>query len=218
MADVNQVLKLVMNINYGGPGWSEGYYLDRASFADGLDIGSELAAWRANSLAVGGVMNWARLSFVDKPRNTVGVIKRPIKPRIYTGGTLYAGPLQQVQTALFYRTETTDGRWANRLFRGVPDDFVREQTITGVTSTIADVPAVLPDINDTAVAQVDIFRGFLKLMMANTFYIRKGPGPVVVWEMLPWNRLIFRGVADRQTGKAFGTPRGRARKRVPAGP
>lgn len=216
MATVSQVLKLVMNINYGGPGWSEGYYLDRASFADGLAIGGQLAAWRANSLAVGGVMNWARLSFIDRPRNTVGVINRPIKPRIYTGGTQYAGPIQQVQTSLFYRTETDDGRWANRLFRGIPDDFVREMTTTAPT-LMGTLPAVLPDINDTAVAQFDIFMGFLKLLMENTFYIRKGLGPTANWEMLPWNRLIFRGVADRQTGKAFGTPRGRARKRVPAG-
>lgn len=214
---VTALIKCVFNIQYNAQGFSEVYYLQESTFAAAQPVAATLAAWRANCLAEGGIMTWARISFVDRPRNTVAAIDRPIKPRIYAQSQSFSGRIQEPSTALQYRLETADGQWANRLIRGIPDAFVTDMTAAWTGGVGVNLPAALPDITDVALGQADIFQGFLKLLLTTTIYAKKLPGPTAAWDVQAWNRLVYRGVADRQTGRPFGVPRGRSRKRVPAG-
>lgn len=218
MATVNTLMKLVLNIQYQAQGWSEVHYLRSNSFSDAVSTGGTIAAWRANALAPGCVMTWARCSWVDKPRNTVAVLDAPIKPRVYTGSTIWTGAVQDPVSALHYRFETAEGLWANRMFRGIPDAFINALAIQTAGGTLGPWPAAtpLPDLTDVSLQGFYIFQGLLRVLLDNTCMAKKLPGPIVGWDLTDWNRIVLRKVADRQTGRPFGVPRGRARKRVPA--
>jgi hypothetical protein len=216
-------LKLVYHIQYGAHGWQESHVMPQTTFAGAKVKAALVVDWRAASIAVGGTLTWARLSYIDRPRFTVAVIDRPRKPLVYAGST-FTGAIEDPYTCLHARYETADGRWANRLFRGVPDLIVSELELQTVDTTILAWPfaAPLPDITDKNTAKIDIFRGMMRVIANETRYCKTitMPNPTAVppvvgsFELLDWNEIVYRKIANRNTGRPFGITRGRAPKRA----
>lgn len=217
MATQNTLLQLVMHVKYGANGWSEKYFMPQTTFASASLIAGRITLWRARSLADGCQVVWSRMSFVDTPRNTVACLTAPLGP-LSTATSVQAGVIEDPYTSLHYRFETADGLWANRLIRGIADEVVEAMELQPNASTWLPFGSAdaLPDYNDPGVLRSQLLLGYLEYARRNTIHAKKLPGPVVAYETTEWNKIVFRKIGNRQTGAAFGTTRGRARKRVVA--
>lgn len=219
MPTQNTLLQVVIHSKYSGQGWSEKFYLPQTTFDSAATTAKQLAIWRSAALAPGGQVVWARMSFVDTPRNTIACLVQPLVAATYRGSV--EGPIEDVYTALHYRFETADGHWANRLIRGIPDDAVKEMQIQpGLLPTWQPYgpTSPLPDPADLTNEYPNMVLAYLEYARRVTIWAHQLPGPTVAWETMPWSKVIFRKVANRQTGVAFGMTRGRARKRTPVAP
>lgn len=222
MANVNTLMQAVCHIQSGANGFQERYFLNTTTFAAAKTVGELIMSWRASAMAPGLVMTWARTSFVDTPRNTIALIDRPLKTRAYTEtGDHPSAPPETIYAALHYRFETAGGLWGNRLLRGINDEWIEDATLMYNDGSLRPYAPgdPLPDLTDVGRTRAEIFRGMLSILRDNTFYaglITDDPEPL--WELLPWNRIIFRKVAKRDTGSPFGITRGRARKKVVVAP
>lgn len=219
MPNQSTLLQVVIHSKYGGQGWSDKFYLPQTTFDSASITARQLAIWRSAALAPGGQVCWARMSFVDTPRNTIACLNQPLLAATYAGST--EGPIEDVYTALHWRFETADGHWANRLIRGIPDDVVREMQIQpniAPTWQPYGPTSALPDPDDLSNPYPNMVLAFLEYARRVTIWAKLGPGPTVNFDTMPWAKVIFRKVANRQTGVAFGMTRGRARKRTPVAP
>lgn len=220
MATQTALLQLVIHSKFGGQGFSDKYFLPYTSFSDAATVANRLVRWRAAALTYPGEVCWARMSFVDTPRNTIGCLKAPIPAgAAFTGGS--SNPVEDVWTALHFRLETADGHWANRLVRGISDAAVQELKLqpNAVPTWVPYVPGdPLPDPDDPSTPYPNLVLGYMEYVRRNTIWAKLAtPGPLFSWEVMPWSKVIFRKIANRQTGVAFGMTRGRARKRAPVG-
>jgi len=217
MATSATLLQLVIHSKYGGHGWSDKWFLDYPDFASASLIASRIAIYRARALAPGGEVVWARMSFVDTPRNTVACLNAPIKPLAYTGEQATA--IQDPYTALHFRYETADGQWANRLIRGIGDDVVANfELVPSITTNNTwrqyGPTDALPSFNDPGIPHSNMVLAYLEYARRNTVHAKLDVGPTVSYIITPWSKVIFRKVANRDTGRAFGMTRGRAPKRA----
>lgn len=213
MADTNTLIEAVLHFKSDdGRGFSETHFLPQTTLASALVNLTEMAAWAINARCPGLQLVYGRCSFVDTPRYTVAVDGLPGKPRVYKG--VQETPINTIETALQYRFETADGDWSNVLLRGIGDDLIVAGTpVIGTSGLDPNVSYEGVDIANPDQYHIRIFKAYLDYLKKNTLYVKKNHPPAAfTFTTKPWNRCLFRKVANRQTGTWFGAPRGRASK------
>ena len=207
--NVGSLMQGVLHINFRDRGWAEKYYLPHTEYAPAIFGFSQVCQWRAALLTQNAAIVWGRVSFVGKPNEARAAISAPIPALKQESQPGSANLLNDPNTSVHFRYETANGLHSNRLWRGLPDawitNFLADPLALGTT-----LPAVLPALAE-ATPDIDLTKGFLKVVFDNTVYARKVGDTPPTFQVEPWDAVIYRGTSTRQTGVPFGMSRGRAR-------
>lgn len=122
---------------------------------------------------------------------------------------------------LLYRFDTGTGKHSNRIIRGVRDGWILNNAAQFGSAYITVFTGVgsRPAFGTAMGTALD---AFIKTVAANTVFIvdrdkldlDPAPDPSERFEAVPWNRVQFRKVAQRDTGPGFSAHRGRRRHTV----
>jgi len=207
--NVGSLMMGVLHINYKDKGWAEKYYLPHTEYTPAKIAFSNVCNWRAALLTKNATIVWARVSFVGQPNEAKAAISAPIPALKQFGQPGISNLLNDPNSSVHFRYETSNGLYSNRLWRGLPDDWITD-FLADPLSLGTTLPLVLPVLSDQT-PDLDLTRGFLKVVYDNTVYARKIAGPAPTFQVEPWDAVIYRGTSSRQTGVPFGMSRGRAR-------
>lgn len=211
---VPSVAVATLYFEYKANGWSERYHLPETTYTDALPQATLLAKYRRSFLGSGAQITFGRVSFTGNPREGKAFLEGPLDAHAKT-----EQEPEDVWTGLMYRLETAGGpppqrsRWANRILRAVPDAMIFHQALVAPPPSPLAAGAPLPGPDGTVVATMQ--RAFLTFLLRHTkMAVKITAGENAgQYDLLDWDRIVFRKVAKRDTGRPFGLSRGRAPKR-----
>lgn len=211
---------LRMHINAGTvAGWVEVYNLKAANRADAISQGRTIAQYRR--VLFGSGVYGAYQAIHELETGVVGTTSGKDGTSVFAGsivGISYPGnpdmTINNPGVGLLFRAETATGKWVNRLFRGVPDNFInnnaQQLSLGGAQPIRPGQPGFVAEgalVGSSALSNILSFTGIL---MEYTQYIRRtSMGPPRVYTTADFNQILFRKVAQRDTGRPFGSSRGR---------
>lgn len=217
----------VLHVSAPGGGFSEKYALKGSSGFDrpaAKSIGFELVARRAQSLASGTKIVWARVSRHSNPKDASRLLYGELPggrtdALIGVGGIPAGETVNNVQAALHYRMESTDGQWGNRMLRGIPDLIVSNGTADLHAKT--NLPPGDPYhlfTDDASFTHKKAMENFLTFVQRNCAIakpefvevdgIRTATGK---YDRISIAEIAFRKVGTHKTGRPFGFSPGRAK-------
>jgi hypothetical protein len=214
---------LTMFINKGNQGWSEKHVINAVSgtppvptYATAAPLALNIINNRANILALGAMIVWARLTLKSNPRLSVPALPGPVFAGRVDGETTVEST-NKVEDCLEFRADDMAGIHSTRAIRCLRDSWIAD-TNAGIT-----VPAVLPTLASVARAvqvsgfllPVDALYNYLLAVMQNSVLLKKNPvsGPAG-WRSVNIVNWTYRGTGERKTGRPFNVSRGRAASRV----
>lgn len=224
----------VLHISGPGGGWSEKYPMNAglSQRADAVNNFAELATHRATCLADGFSIVWARVSPADSDRQSFAVINQPLKPGLQPRPDPAPADANMtsnsVEAALHFRLETPEGRWANRLFRGIRDDVIADNSLgewvgftpLGVNDAYLPLTAMIGDPAVNTFSTIAPWKNLLKAIRTHTkiahpvYEVVNRKRTLVGWDLFNIASVQLRGVAAKKTGRPFGQSPGRAKKRL----
>lgn len=197
----DRVAYCVLFINWRNSGWSERYWLPTSDWIGTRALADKLARWRIAGCAQGCKIIWGRIGFSDDwrlswPITALGITSRPYAGM---GGQL----INTVWTRINWRFETADGRWVIRQWGGVPDDLVRAAKIVGQLEPLP-TDDEMADLADHATPWRVAYTSMVRFFFENTVFAGHGRDwPDNLYDVEPWNRILVRGVGNRNTGRDF---------------
>lgn len=205
-----------MFFEYKNWGWSEKYYINSPN-APGVpslfDASFQLAAgcqYRAFLLGAGCRISYARVSLWSTLRDSINAIYSPLDAGLVDAEE-EAEVINSPEVSAVCRHDDMAGRFVLRGFRGLRDSWVEDAALTATlfsqNPTVSTVitPAV-PPLLDTASNAV---KNFILWMKQNTVIARKNLLIPDTWTTYPISFHSFRKIGKRDTGRPFGTSRGR---------
>ncbi len=236
-------VRLRMRINYRGRGYNELYWMQGLQPAPGPGFMTlvanclKLCQYRATWFGWNTYIEYASLSNADRGKDgymipIAGYQAFPAPNPTPLASDTY---VNDVVDAVEYRFEAgvtppAPATWGERLFRGVPDDWITDQAWAAPFPPLTPLPAgpiaaltyQTPFVNGAqqfmspaSVSNiVQIQRSFLNLLMSNCGFLYKGTTPLdrTTWTVTPYTRIVYRDISSHRTGGAFGQFRGRAKK------
>lgn len=210
-------------INFKSWGWSEKYIMGSHTAPSAVPEYDE--AWQnLNSLAEarkyllgnGCSIVWGRVSKQSALRDSVsafGLAKQPALIDTETTVDLINNPEACIQ----FRMEDLNGRYANRTLRGVRDGWVADSLTvpdifpSNITADTALTPIPTPP---TLLTGAQAVKNYIATLMSVTVMAKKLSDDPLSWNCRAPRYCVFRGIKNRQTGRPFGSSRGRASSRV----
>lgn len=205
------LMKLTMNINYKGGGWSETYFggpdQPLQQFAAVLP---QLITLRRHTLPSSAEIVHAKMSVTGNDRDSVPV-NNGVLPGFHIIDAENPGVVDTTGVGVLVRYTTAAGKWATRILRGIPDEIITDNKLLGsITSPAWADGAAVPD--PTAQGTWYLKMGlFLEYLKRNTQWHSPARNRVVNANFVidPWAMWHVRRVAQRDTGRPFGLSRGR---------
>ncbi len=191
-------------------GFSEKYVVKTASsttLSTAQDAFAKFVKFRQLILAKGTQIVWARVSMGDTTRQRLRCIDAPLDPVALSteGGGI--GDMNDMKSAIHIAFETAGGAWANRLVRGYRDAWVSGANVA-VTPTVQ--ASVVPGTDDVAGLTAAVaFGNFIRAVMQYTRRVQESTSTPGLAVFSDWSTYVVRGVTGRDTGRAFGSGRGR---------
>lgn len=214
----NDVCVGTMFFSYKEFGWSEKYIIQNQSGDPVPDLFSasvllaEGAAFRAFLLGAGCVLSYARVSLASALRDSLMAINAPILPGLVDDEEDTPEELNSVQVGALVRMDDLAGKFATRAFRGLRDSWVTDQALTAllfaqqIGSDTAYTTVTPPTLFTASAAVANWYRWMKK----NTVFARKVDSGGFIWQTFAMPSITFRKISSRDTGRPFGTSRGRA--------
>lgn len=151
--ETSVVLQSTMHFAYKKQGWTEKLYFAGANYEDGMATAQRLLKRRRKLLPQNCEVVWAKLNFRGGPREArrlgsfpqLGLASAPDDELV--PGLLTSAPdafPDAPTTALMYRLETEEGKWANRYLHCLPDSVIANFNLAAAV-TIPEDPAVTAD-------------------------------------------------------------------------
>lgn len=218
MANQATHIKCVLHLSHPHGGWSEVYNFPQQTYSpQAMTNLQKLVQLRSYWMAVDVQITYARLSLAGIPKDAQAFDGLPVwhkhvpKPGAPLSSGLY---VNDIWTGPQFRFETAEGRWGIRIFRGVWDDMVGEMRVSESSDLELreDGTNVDPFGNATQHSKMKTFLYFLK---TETCYVRKTTG-ATPYDVRSWNRVLFRRLGKRDTGRPFGLFHGRAKTHAAA--
>lgn len=217
---VTNAVQLTMYFEGLDQGWSEKVDLGDISLASALTAGASFVNYRLTFLPSGCFLKYAKVSSKGKPADSKMIVKNyPVAGE--WDGTDLAVPddtdaqhyPSQANDALQVRFETDDGKSSNRFIHGIPDAVaVADELLTTVADTgIAPVALATVQAMNTWAARVNEYLALLRT--SGQLFRQRVIGAVTVMQTSPIERVIYRQLGSRKTGRPFGISAGRARPR-----
>lgn len=199
----------VLHINGHNHGWAEKVILKTAGSPT---LGSAQAAmalyvpFRQIVMAAGYQIVWARASMGDTSRATLRAIDAPLDPKALStegGGITFSN---DVKSACHIRLETATGRWSNRLVRGLRDGWISANALNSVTPTVPGT--VVPGTDDQAGLTAAVaFGNFIRALLQYTRHVEESDTHTAI--LTDWATYNIRGITAHDTGRPFGSGKGR---------
>lgn len=216
MALANSVAKIKAHFNYGSQGWSESYFMKGSDYTESYNNFFTMMSHRRKFLADGVMLVYAVYSDVFLPRKTKLIIGNPQISTVAPDAGAQLKP-HDVESAVRVRLETSDGKHATRLIRGIADEDIADHinNYTFARKLLEQIP-LTANADDTRQVAWD---NFVNCLVHFTIFATKTLAPAGQMITESWTDAAVRGVSNRKTGAPHGLTRGRRRKKkdeVPA--
>lgn len=205
-----------MFFEYKNWGWSERYIINKAtspgvpSLLEASNILLDGVTLRAYLLGAGCRINYARVSLWSTLRDSLSAVLTPVEAHLVDEEE-DVEVVNSVQVGAMIRCDDLGGRFVTRQFRGLRDSWVEDhELLTNLFSGNPDAGGTIghatPPAEDPPSTAVN---NFLLWMKQNTVILR--PNKIIpdTWLSYPINHITFRKISSRDTGRPFGTSRGR---------
>lgn len=199
-------------------GWSEKYILNDATSpvpqtnVDAIANVNAGVLRRVKLLGAGCSVTYARISRASLARDSISVITAPVSAAM-VDPEVALEKINSVEVSAMIRSDDMAGKFALRGFRGLRDSWVTDQELASDlfgSNPDPDAALEVPINPATLLTPAQAVKNWLIWLKANTV-IAKASGIVLTpWRTYPLTRITFRKVSHRDTGRPFGTSRGRA--------
>jgi hypothetical protein len=203
---ITNPFRCTLNINFKNAGWSEKYFLSAGSYGVALDQASKIALYRTVFFGKEVELVYAHVSRTDTTKDAVSCdLGFPLGPHKSVPADV--NKPNDAFSAVQQRFETADGRWMNRMYRGVPDNEVYGQIIQ-TPDQWRPLPTGTAPFDPTGNAnRLSIARSFWTYLIQVSPHMRKVSG--TTYNDTPFVRIIPIRVSKHATGRPFGLFRGR---------
>lgn len=219
---VQKYTALALFISGGEQGWSERYAFGDITLTDALVNAAIICNWRAAIMPGGFRLKWAQVHSTDAPRSAKAVINSPL-PNLFDGDEADAEDrgfftVNETHDALHLRFESLEGKWGNRLIRGISDPQIVDDEAADAWPTATDplldaVPAIVATTGPTYIQYV---RDFAEHVRLKTKIVSRIPPDENgnIYELFDIEKVVLRGITTRATGRPFGQSRGARPARI----
>lgn len=205
--------RLRVFINYKLWGWSEVYWLTATNLADALEWGYEICNRRRLWFGVGPTFVYACIGRGDSCQDTWAIDVSQINAFPPSPWPLPQPPNSRT-CGWLYREEAGYAAFGQRIFRGVPDDWIQDVRAgrTGgilfplLTPSLPVMslgtplaPGQLPPVVSSSSLQT-LQRSFLDALLLYGGFCRRNPGGENAWTVLPLRRVLYRVVSNQVVG------------------
>lgn len=211
MPEVTNPFRITLNINFKNAGWSEKYFTNVTDAAGALTIATNIALYRTAFFGAEVELVYAHASQTDSSKDAIScALDYPLGPHKAVSSSVQ--PPNDPFSAVQQRFETANGRWINRMYRGLPDDQIPGDTILNKDIFRPLNPGVAPyDPNGNA-SLLNIQKSFWSYLILNYPHARKSGSNV--YTMTAWARVMPIRVSKHATGRPFGLFRGKRRSNL----
>jgi hypothetical protein len=208
----DKLLKGVVAFTYQASGWQETYNLRETTYDSAIQRMIRLTKLRTAWMGKGVKITFSRVISAGGERDAAIVpLLYPLEQHaVVLANTTYRhDEPNDPFTALMFRCQTPGGKWVNRFFRGIGDNYIVDTEIDTIPDAYTPLALPADQVNpDTSMSPLNLLRGFLAYVRDFTVRAKKtGPS---AWEVEDFNGLAFRRVGKHNTGRPFGMFRGRA--------